>query len=74
MTDLGEQLGEQLVRMMPAAAYTSDDVLAWERRHLYAGTWTCLGRVTDLFPEDATQQRAQYHPGARDPGAPSPST
>ncbi len=39
------------VLMMPAEKYTSDEVLAWERRHLFAGTWTCLGRVADLFPE-----------------------
>ena len=30
--------------MMPALAYTSAEVLAWARRHLFAGTWTCLGR------------------------------
>jgi Rieske 2Fe-2S family protein len=49
----------ELVQMLPAEAYTSDDVLAWERRHLYAGSWTCLGRVADLFPADgALTQRA----------------
>lgn len=61
MTEQLEQTGEQLVRMMPATAYTSEDVLAWERRHLYAGTWTCLGRVGDLFPDlpgGPTNQRA----------------
>ncbi len=32
---------------------------AWERRHLYAGAWTCLGRVADLFPpEGGLTQRA----------------
>jgi Rieske 2Fe-2S family protein len=35
-------------RMLPAAAYTSPDVLAWERRNLFAGTWTCVGREDDL--------------------------
>jgi len=35
-------------RMLPATAYTSEDVLAWERRHLFAGTWLCLGRSEDL--------------------------
>jgi phenylpropionate dioxygenase-like ring-hydroxylating dioxygenase large terminal subunit len=35
-------------RMLPAAAYTSPDVLAWERRHLFAGTWTCVGRAAEL--------------------------
>jgi glycine betaine catabolism A len=39
-------------RMLPAEAYTSPEVLAWERRHLYAGSWTCLGRVDELLPTD----------------------
>jgi Rieske 2Fe-2S family protein len=48
----------ELKQMLPAAAYTSDEVLAWERRHLYAGSWTCLGRVSDLFgPDERTTQR-----------------
>ena len=34
--------------MLPAAAYTSAEVFAWEQRHLFAGTWTCVGRVSDL--------------------------
>ena len=38
--------------MMPALAYTSAEVLAWERRHLFAGTWTCLGRLDELLPTD----------------------
>src|SRR6478736_3075801 len=38
--------------MLPAAAYTSGEVLAWERRHLFAGTWTCLGRLDELLPDD----------------------
>jgi Rieske 2Fe-2S family protein len=37
-------------RMLPAAAYTSPEVLAWERRHLFAGGWSCLGRLVDLLP------------------------
>jgi Rieske 2Fe-2S family protein len=57
--DLAPPEGRELVQMLPAEAYTSEDVLAWERRHLYAGAWTCLGRVTDLFPPDhAVTQRA----------------
>jgi Rieske 2Fe-2S family protein len=43
-------------RMMPALAYTSAEVFAWEQRNLYAGTWTCLGRVDELLP-DATEDR-----------------
>ena len=45
--------------MMPAEAYTSPEVLAWERRHLFAGSWTCLGRVDDLFPPDAARPVTQ---------------
>jgi Rieske 2Fe-2S family protein len=49
-------------RMLPAEAYTSPDVLAWERRHLFAGSWTCLGRTVDLLPgagaDRAVTQRA----------------
>jgi Rieske 2Fe-2S family protein len=57
--DLAPPEARELVQMLPAEAYTSPDVLAWERRHLYAGAWTCLGRVGDLFPTDATiTQRA----------------
>ena len=25
------------------------EVLAWELRHLFAGTWSCLGRLDELF-------------------------
>jgi glycine betaine catabolism A len=43
-------------RMPPAAAYTDPAVLAWERRHLFAGAWTCLGRVAELTAGGATQR------------------
>ena len=56
------QLDVQAGRMLPADAYTSADVLAWELRHLFAGSWTCVGRVEDLFPTGddgrAVRQRA----------------
>jgi glycine betaine catabolism A len=42
--------------MLPAAAYTSPEVLAWERRYLFAGTWISPGRVEDLFPPGVTQR------------------
>ncbi|HEU5472423.1 MAG TPA: aromatic ring-hydroxylating dioxygenase subunit alpha [Actinophytocola sp.] len=35
-------------RMLPARAYTSAEVLGWEHRHLFAGTWSCLGRLAEL--------------------------
>jgi Rieske 2Fe-2S family protein len=34
-------------RMLPRAAYLAPEVLAWERRHLFAG-WVCLGRTNRL--------------------------
>ena len=34
--------------MLPAAAYTSPEVFAWELRHVFAGAWTCLGRADEL--------------------------
>ncbi len=42
--------------MLPAEAYTSEAVLAWERRHLFAGTWACLGRLDDLRGDGLTQR------------------
>jgi Rieske 2Fe-2S family protein len=41
--------------MLPAEAYTSPDVLAWELRHLYAGSWTCLGRRDELATQQAVR-------------------
>src|SRR5712691_7147422 len=43
-------------RTFPAAAYISSDVLAWERRHFFEGSWTCVGRVGELSTPGA--QRA----------------
>src|SRR5437588_6977705 len=43
-------------RMLPGAAYTSPEVLAWERRHLFAAAWTCLGRRDDLLAHGPTQR------------------
>ena len=42
--------------MLPAEAYTSEAVLAWERRHLFAEGWVCAGRSADLA--DAGDRRA----------------
>lgn len=41
--------------MLPAAAYTSPEVFAWEQRHFFAGSWFCLGRADSLLPEDVRQ-------------------
>ena len=34
-------------RMLPVGSYFDDEVLAWERRHLFSG-WVALGRADDL--------------------------
>jgi phenylpropionate dioxygenase-like ring-hydroxylating dioxygenase large terminal subunit len=34
--------------MLPGAAYTDDEVYAWELRHMFAGGWMCLGRADEL--------------------------
>jgi Rieske 2Fe-2S family protein len=36
--------------MLPAEAYLSDDVLAYERRVVFGGGWVCAGRSSDLGP------------------------
>jgi Rieske 2Fe-2S family protein len=46
MTDVREEP----TRMLAAESYTSTEVLDWERRHLFAASWTCLGRPEDLLP------------------------
>src|SRR6266498_3063759 len=40
--------------MLPARAYTSPEVLGWERRQLFAGTWSCVGRIDELATQYAT--------------------
>lgn len=42
--------------MFPSAAYTDPDVLAFERRHLFAGSWVCVGRESDLRDDKVTQR------------------
>ena len=42
--------------MLPAESYTSAEVWQWERRHLFAGGWTCLGRLDDLLGSGITQR------------------
>ena len=43
-------------RTLPGAAYTSPDVFGWELRHLYAGAWTCVGRLDELRPAEVTHR------------------
>ena len=45
--------------MLPAAAYTSTEVLSWEQRHLFADSWTCLGRLVDLFSTSGSRSVTQ---------------
>ena len=42
--------------MLPAAAYTSPEVYAWELRHVFAGAWTCLGRADELTDGPTTHR------------------
>lgn len=35
-------------RMLPSGAYTSPEVLAKERRRIFANEWICVGRTADL--------------------------
>ncbi len=51
---LAPTLGES--RTLPAEAYLSDDVFAWEERHFFEDGWVCLGRSDNL--ERAGDQRA----------------
>jgi Rieske 2Fe-2S family protein len=39
-------------KTLPADAYTSDELLQWERRHFFARAWTAVGRASDLHPGD----------------------
>ncbi|MBM3685935.1 MAG: aromatic ring-hydroxylating dioxygenase subunit alpha [Actinobacteria bacterium] len=34
-------------RMLPVAAYTSDEVFAWEQQHFFRG-WQCIGRSDEI--------------------------
>jgi len=42
--------------MLPAEAYTSPTVLAWEQRHFFAASWVCLGAARDLRADGVTQK------------------
>jgi Rieske 2Fe-2S family protein len=44
--------------MLPAAAYVDEAVLAWERRHLFAGAWVCAGRADELAEPGARRALA----------------
>ncbi|MFL6069713.1 MAG: aromatic ring-hydroxylating oxygenase subunit alpha [Actinomycetes bacterium] len=45
-------------RMLPAAAYNSQQVLDWEFEHLLAGGWMCLGRA-DVFERPGDRRAFQ---------------
>jgi glycine betaine catabolism A len=46
-------------RTLPAAAYTSPEVLAWERCHFWERSWVCAGRADALArPGDQAAVRA----------------
>ena len=35
-------------RLLPQGAYTSPEVLAWEVKHFFEGSWVCAGSVEGL--------------------------
>ena len=35
-------------RLLPREAYTSQEVLDWEQRHFFEGSWVCAGRADDV--------------------------
>lgn len=41
-------------RLLPRAAYVEANVLAWERKHLFAGGWLCVGR-SSVLPQPGSQ-------------------
>lgn len=57
LRDAEQPLGQ--ARMLPARAYTAPEVLAWELRHLFAGTWSCVGRLDELLEAGTTQRAVQ---------------
>jgi len=36
-------------KTLPAEAYTSEEIFAWELGELFASTWVCVGRIDDLL-------------------------
>jgi Rieske 2Fe-2S family protein len=42
-------------RTLPRRAYLSDDVLVWERRHIFGSGWICIGR-SDLVADPGSQR------------------
>lgn len=45
-------------RTLPAEAYFSEDVLDWERRNIFDGSWVCVGR-SDLVDGPHKQRAIQ---------------
>jgi len=43
---------------LPGAAYTSEEVLDWEREHFFGPSWWCIGRASDF--EDQTGPRQMH--------------
>src|SRR3990172_9455036 len=41
-----DDFGQNLT--LPSAAYTSREVLAWEKENLWQRTWVCVGRLNEL--------------------------
>jgi Rieske 2Fe-2S family protein len=55
--DLAAVLADEFgrARTLPAAAYRSEAVLAWDRRRFFDEAWVCVGR-SDLVPDPKSQR------------------
>jgi glycine betaine catabolism A len=56
LTTVLAPLGES--RTLPGQAYTSNDVLAWERERFFEASWVCVGR-SDLLSTPGDQRAVQ---------------
>ncbi len=56
-----------LSKGLPAAAFTSPDVLAWERERFFAPSWLCMGRAGVHRPRRSEIERAGWVFARRDP-------
>lgn len=54
-------------RTLPREAYVAPDVLVWERRHVFAASWVCVGRA-DQMGLTAERPRAQVATAVGDTG------
>ena len=53
-----DDFGQNLT--LPSAAYTSPEVLQWEKENLWQSTWVCVGRLEELVgPRQVPRHRSR---------------